>query len=269
MTDGLLPGTDRDLVKPLARRAEEIFEAVHLNTRVSAMTEDGDGVTVELEGEAGESEQRFERAIVAIGRQPNSGELGLDNTDVDVTGQGFIVVDEQRRTGDERVFAIGDVVGEPMLAHKAMYEGKIAAEVIAGEAAAFDVRCVPAVVYTDPEIAWCGLMENEAEEQEIPVKIGRFPWRASGRALTMGASDGLTKMVFDAETEQVLGVGIVGRGAENLIAEGALALEMGALARDLALTIHPHPTLSETEAEAAEAFLGQATHIFSRRKTEE
>lgn len=176
------------------------------------------------------------------------------------------MVDKQQRTDEESIFAVGDVTRGPKLAHKAMHQGKIAAGAIAGEPEAYDVRCVPAIVYTDPEIAWCGLTEREAEEQDRPIKIGRFPWRASGRALTMNASDGFTKILFDPETERVLGVGIVGRGAESLIAEGALAIEMGAVARDLALTIHPHPTLSESLAEAAEAFLGQPTNILGRRR---
>jgi len=175
-------------------------------------------------------------------------------------------VDAQQRTADPHIFAVGDVAGQPMLAHKAMYEGKVAAEVIAGEPAACDVRCIPAVVYTDPEVAWCGLTETEARAQTRAIKVGRFPWRASGRALTMGAPEGLTKILFDAETERVLGVGIVGRGAEDLIAEGALAVEMGALAWDLALTIHAHPTLAETVAEAAAACLGIATDLGPPRR---
>jgi dihydrolipoamide dehydrogenase len=219
-----------------------------------------------MEGEVDESSQRFDRVLVAIGRRPNSRDIGLENTDVEVDDKGFVIVDEQRRTAGQHIFAIGDLVGPPLLAHKAMHEGKIAAEAIAGEPAEFDVRCVPAVGYTDPEIAWCGLTEDDAREQGRSVKVGRFPWAASGRALTDGTSDGLTKFVFDADTERVLGVGIVGRDAEDMIAEGALAVEMGALAQDLALTIHPHPTLSETESEAAEAFLGLATHIFSKSK---
>lgn len=263
MMDGLLPGTDRDLVKPLARRAENLFDAIHLNTKVTAIEEHDDGVSLEFEGEADVSEQQFDRVLIAIGRQPNTENLGLENAGVEVDDAGFVVVDEQRRTTSEHIFAVGDVVGEPMLAHKAMHEGKVAAEVIAGEPAAFDVRAVPAVVYTHPEIAWCGLSEDDAQEQGYEVEVGHFPWRASGRALTMSAPEGLTKIVFEAETGRVLGVGIVGQGAAELIAEGALAVEMGAVARDLALTIHPHPTLTETLAEAAEVFLGQPTHIFT------
>ncbi|MFO7741180.1 MAG: dihydrolipoyl dehydrogenase [Anaerolineae bacterium] len=266
MEDTILPGVDPDLVKHLARRLRREVEAIHLNTMVESMEEHEDGVTVALKGDVDEREQTFDRVLVAIGRRPNSGDMGLENTDVQVEEDGFIAVDEERRTDDQHVFAVGDVVGAPMLAHKAIYEGKIAAEVIAGEPAAFDVRCIPAVVYTDPQIAWCGLSEAEAADQGRDVGVGTFPWAASGRALTMGATAGSTKIIFDAETERVLGVGIVGRGAEDMIAEGALAVEMGAVAQDLALTVHPHPTLAETEGEAAEAFLGLATHIISRRQ---
>jgi len=266
MTDEILPGVDRDLVKYLRRRLKRIYEAIHLNTTVESMEEHDDGVTVTFDGDVDESEQTFDRVLVAIGRHPNSGDMGLENTGVQVDEDGFIVVDEERRTDDEQIFAVGDAIGVPMLAHKAMRDGKTAADVIAGEAAAFDVRCIPAVVYTDPQIAWCGLTEADAAEQGRDVGVGTFPWTASGRALAMGETSGLTKIVFDAETEHVLGVGIAGRGAENMIAEGALAVEMGAVAEDLALTIHPHPSLAETEAEAAEAFLGLATHITSGRK---
>lgn len=265
MTGGLLPGVDRDLVKPLARRVKRAFTATHFNTKVVGVQEEADHVTVTLEGDVKEREQTFDRVLVFIGRRPNSQNVGLENTQVKMDEKGFVIVDEERRTADKRIFAVGDVIGPPLLAHKAIHEGKIAAEVIAGKPAAFDARCIPSVVYTDPQIAWCGLTEIEAEDVDFDVQVGRFPWAASGRAVTMRA-EGLTKMVFDADTERVLGVGIVGRGAEDLIAEGALAVEMGALAQDLALTIHPHPTLSETESEAAEAFLGLSTHILSRRK---
>jgi len=266
MTDEILPGMDQDLVKHLARRLRRILDAIHLNTTVESMEEHEDGVTVRFEGEMDEAEQTFDRVLVAIGRQPNSENLGLEKTEVQVDDDGFVVVDEQRRTDDERIFAVGDVVRGPMLAHKAMRDAKTASDVIAGEAAAFDVRCVPAVIYTDPQIAWCGMTEADAEERGYDVGTGSFPWTASGRALTMGETSGLTKLVLDRETDRVLGVGIVGRGAENMIAEGALAVEMGAVAQDLALTIHPHPTLAETEAEAAEAYLGLATHIKSDRR---
>ncbi len=265
MTDEILPGVDRDLVKYLARRLRSIFEAIHLNTTVTSLDETTNGVAVAMEGEIEESQQTFDHAIVAIGRGPNSSDIGLENTEVEVDEDGFVIVDEQRRTTDKGIFAAGDVTQGPMLAHKAMRDAKTAADVIAGEPAAFDVRCMPVVVYADPQIAWCGLTEAEAAEQGREVGVATFPWTASGRALTMGEASGLTKMVVDAETEQVLGVGIAGRQAENLIAEGALAVEMGAVAQDLALTVHPHPTLSETESEAGDAFLGLATHILSQR----
>jgi dihydrolipoamide dehydrogenase len=267
MTGALLPGTDPELVRRFSRQAEDIYESIYLNTKITGLEEAEDHVMVSLEGEVEESEQQFERVLVAIGRRPNSQNLGLEEVGVTVNSDGFVEVDEEQRTTADHIFAVGDVAGQPLLAHKAMYEGKVAAEVIAGEPAAFDVRCVPAIVYTDPEIAWCGLTEAEAEEQGRPVKVGRFPWQASGRALTRGASEGLTKLLFDAETERVLGVGIIGRGAENMIVEGALAIEMGAVAEDLALTIHPHPTLAETTGEAAEAFLGMSTHIFTKAQS--
>jgi dihydrolipoamide dehydrogenase len=271
MLDRLLPNADPEFVKPLASRIKGLIENVYLNTKVADLEETENEVHVTLEStgdqatELEEAEQAFDRVLVAIGTGPNSEDIGLEHTKVKVDDQDFIIVDEERRTDDPRIFAVGDVVGGKLLAHKAMYEGKVAAEVIAGEPAAFDVRCIPAVVYTDPQIAWCGLMEEEAQAQGRDIKVGRFPWGASGRALTMGTRKGLTKMIFDAETERVLGLGIVGENAENMIAEGALAVEMGAVAEDLALTVHPHPTLSETEAEAAEAFLGMSTHILTRR----
>jgi dihydrolipoamide dehydrogenase len=259
--DQLLPGLDRDLAKPLLRRISESFAAVHLNTRVTEMREREDGVDVSLEGSGVEPRQRFHRALIAIGRRANSDGLGLENIGVRLNERGFVVVDDGQRTADEHIFAVGDVVGGTMLAHKAMREGKVAAEVAAGKASAFDVRAIPAVVYTDPQIATCGLSEEQARKEGRQVKVARFPWSASGRAATMDATEGLTKMLFDPETERVLGVGIVGRGAGEIIAEGVLAVEMGAQAQDLALTMHPHPTLSETEGEAAEAFLGSPVHL--------
>jgi dihydrolipoamide dehydrogenase len=271
MLDSLLPNADPELVKPLASRVKALIESVYLNTKVTDLEETENEVHVVLEGTGDEAseldnaEQTFDRVLIAIGTGPNSNDIGLDNTQIKVDDQGFIIVDEEQRTDDKLIFAVGDVVGGKLLAHKAMYEGKIAAEVIVGEPAAFDARCIPAVVYTDPQVAWCGLSEQEAKAQDRDIKVGRFPWGASGRALTMGTRKGLTKVIFDAKTERVLGIGIVGEDAENMIAEGALAVEMGAVAEDLALTIHPHPTLSETEAEASEAFLGHSTHILSRR----
>jgi dihydrolipoamide dehydrogenase len=204
--------------------------------------------------------------LIAIGRQPNSRDIGLETTRVKLNKQGFVIVDEQQRTADERIFAVGDVAGGILLAHKAIYEGKVAAEVIAGEPSAFDVRAIPAVVYTDPQVAWCGLTEEQAHKENRPVKIERFPWQFSGRAVTMDAPEGLTKIIIDPETERILGVGVTGRDAEGLIAEGVLAVEMGALVRDIALSIHAHPTLSETLEEADEIFLGSAIHILSKQE---
>jgi dihydrolipoamide dehydrogenase len=265
LQDRLLPGVDPDLVEPLQRRLEAVFESIRLKTRVTKLAEDDAGVTVGLEGEGAPGEQRFDRVLVAIGRSPATPELGLEHTRVQLDSKGFIRVDDHQRTADERIFAIGDAVGGMMLAHKAGYEGKIAAEVIAGQPAAFDARAIPAVVYTDPQIAWCGVTETQAQQEGTAVKVLRFPWKFSGRATTMGAGDGLTKVIAEAQSGRIIGMGIVGRATEGLIAEGVLAIEMGALAEDMAGSIHPHPTLSETESEAAELFLGHATHILGRR----
>jgi dihydrolipoamide dehydrogenase len=266
MADRLMVGADRDLVKPLRQELEKRFESIYCNTKVKTLEERNDGVSVELDGDVSEARQKFDRVLIAIGRRPNAQDLGLENTKVKTNDGGFIIVDDQRRTTDQKIFAIGDVVGGAMLAHKAMYEGKVAAEVIAGHPAGFDVTAIPAVVYTDPQLAWCGLTEEEAIQQNRPVKISRFPWSASGRAVSMGLSKGMTKIIIDGETERILGVGIVGREAGEMISEGVLAIEMGALAEDLALSMHPHPTLSEAEEEAAEAFLGSSTHILSAKK---
>jgi dihydrolipoamide dehydrogenase len=262
-----MAGADQDLVQPLLTRLKGLFKAIYTGTRVKELRELEKRVDVELEGEVDEPRQTFDRVLVAIGRSPNAKNLGLENTKVSLDDRGFVVVDEQRRTTDPKIFAVGDVAGGVMLAHKAMHEGKVAAEVIAGLPSAFDFQAIPAVVYTDPQIAWCGLTEEDARKQGRAVRVSRFPWSASGRAVSMGISKGMTKMIIDAETERVLGVGIVGRGAGEMIAEGVLAVEMGALAEDLALSIHPHPTLSESEEEAAEAFLGSSTHILPQRKT--
>jgi dihydrolipoamide dehydrogenase len=265
--DRLLPGMDRDLVKPLAQRIAETFAAVYLNTRVETLVEESDAVGVTLAGAADPPRQRFERVLVAIGRRPNADNLGLEHTRIQLDSQGFVGVDDQQRTADPHIFAVGDVVGGAMLAHKAMREGRVAAEVIAGKPAAFDVRAMPSVVYTDPQIATCGLSEDQARASARPHRVARFPWSASGRAMTMGTPEGLTKVLFDPDSQRVLGVGIVGRGAGEMIAEGVLAVEMGVLAEDLALSIHPHPTLSETAEEAAEAFLGSAIHVVSPKVT--
>jgi dihydrolipoamide dehydrogenase len=264
LQDRLLPGVDADLVDPLHQRLKTIFADIRLGTRVQRLQEDETGVSVSLEGAGLAAEQRFDRVLVAIGRQPATAGLGLEKTRVELDSKGFIRVDNRQRTADERIFAVGDVVGGMMLAHKASYEGKVAAEVIAGKPSAFDVRAVPAVVYTDPQIAWCGITEEQARRENLSVKVQRFPWKFSGRATTMGAPEGLTKIIVEAESGRILGVGICGRDTEGLISEGVLAIEMGALAEDVAASMHPHPTLSETEGEAAELFLGHATHLMGK-----
>ena len=270
MLDGLLPGVDRDLVRPLERRIRSSFEAVHLRSRVGRVRETGDGLEVELELPGETVSRRFDQVLVAVGRRPNSEGLGLGNTGVTVAAQGFIRTDIQCRTDDPAIFAIGDVAGQPMLAHKATREAKVAAEVIAGDETSFEPEAIPAVVFTDPEVAWCGLTEAEAKATGQEIRVVRFPWAASGRALTMGRPEGMTKIILEPDSGQVLGVGIVGVHAGELIAEGVAAIEMAALAEDLTLFIHAHPTLSETLGEAAEFFLGQPTHLFRqprRRRT--
>jgi dihydrolipoamide dehydrogenase len=264
LEDRLLAGVDQDLVQPLHRRLKNLFESINLKTRVVSMVENKDGVDVTFDGDIDSPQQSFDRVLVAIGRKPCSRNIGLENTNVALDEKGFVKVDDRQRTDDERIFAVGDVVGGMMLAHKATREGKVAAEVLAGEPSAFDIRAMPAVVYTDPQIAWCGMTEEQAGAEKRPVKVQRFPWKFSGRATTMGAPEGLTKIIVDPETGRILGVGITGRDTEGLISEGVLAIEMGALAEDMALSIHPHPTLSETEGEAAELFFGSATHILSK-----
>jgi dihydrolipoamide dehydrogenase len=269
MTDGLLPGADRDLVNVLARRVESMCEAVLLKAKVTGMKETGDAIAVTFEGELPEGmakEQTFDRVLVSIGRRPNSAVPGLDRTKVKVNARGFIEVDEARCTAEPTIYAIGDVVGEPMLAHKASHEARVAIDSIAGEQVAFEPLAIPAVVFTDPEIAWCGLTEAEAAKQNREVTVARFPWAASGRAITLDRTDGMTKLVLDPASGRILGVGIVGPGAGELISEGALAIEMGTTAADLKLTIHPHPTLSETLMEAAEVFFGQATHVYRPKR---
>jgi dihydrolipoyl dehydrogenase len=251
MTEGLLPGVDRDLVQPLARRCEKAFLAIHLNTRVGELRD----VTGGVQATFADRTETFDRVLVAVGRRPRSAGLGLEATRAVVGGRGFVEIDERGRTADPHVWAVGDVTGEPMLAHRALRQGKVVAEAIAGKPAAFDNVVVPAVVFTDPEVAWCGVTEREAEAAGRPVKVAKFAWPASGRAATLGRADGLTKLVADPETGRVLGVGITGPGAGELIAEGALAVETAMLAEDLALTIHAHPTLSETLMEAAETLL--------------
>src|SRR5206468_1768229 len=259
MMPGLLPGVDRDLVSPLSKRMEKIFRSIMLGAKVAEMKEEKNGVRVKFEGAAAPAEaQVFDKVLVSVGRKPNSGVPGLDKTKVQVDARGFVKVDLQRRTAEPSIYAIGDVAGEPMLAHKASHEGRTAVEAVAGRKVAFEPWAIPAVVFTDPEIAWCGLTEEQAQKENRTVKVARFPWGASGRAMTLDRTEGVTKLIIDPESERVLGVGLVGIGAGELIAEGVLAVEMAALASDIKLSIHPHPTLSETVMEAAEVFFGQS-----------
>jgi dihydrolipoamide dehydrogenase len=255
MADGLLPGVDRSLVQPLARRCEKLFTKIRLGTKVNSLLERGSAIEARF---GADDVETFDRVLVAVGRRPSSAELGLEHTRATADARGFVGVDDRCRTADPAIYAVGDVTGEPMLAHRAMRQGKVAAEVIAGRPAAFDNVVVPAVVFTDPEVAWCGLTELEATREGRAVKIAKREWTASGRALTLGRSDGLTKIIADPDTGRVLGVGIVGPGAGELIAEGAVAVETAMTVEDLAVTIHAHPTLSETLMEAAESLLQQS-----------
>ena len=269
MTPGLLPGADRDLVAFLSRRLEQTVHKILVNARVVEMKEVKAGVKVRIDGDGlsdADKDQTFDRVLVSVGRKPNSEIGGLDKTKVKIIERGFIKVDLARRTDEPNIFAIGDVTGEPMLAHKASHEARVAVEAIAGHNVAFEPQAIPAVVFTDPEVAWCGLTETEAKKQGRKVEVAKFPWAALGRALAIDRPDGMTKLLIDPDTERILGVGIVGAGAGELIAEGVLAVEMAALATDLTLSIHPHPTLSETLMEAAEVFFGQSTHIYKPKK---
>jgi len=267
MTAGLLPGADRDLVLPLHKRMESIFDAIMLNTTVTGVKDEGNGIRVSFDGaDVKEREKVFDRVLVSVGRKPNSEIPGLAKTQVKVGQRGFIQVNKQLHTDDPSIYAIGDVVGEPMLAHKASHEGRTAVEAIAGHKVAFEPAAIPAVVFTDPEIAWAGLTESQAKNEGRDIKVAKFPWGASGRAVTIDRTEGMTKLILDPATERVLGVGIVGSGAGELISEGVLAIEMAALAKDVALTIHPHPTLSETVMEAAEVFYGTSTHVYRPKR---
>jgi len=267
MTPGLLPGADRDLVRILQKRLSNRMAAILLQTTVKSLKVQKNGIKAELEGPDADQKARiFDNVLLAVGRRPNSVDIGLSNTGIEVDERGFIKVDAQRRTAEANIFAIGDVAGEPMLAHKASHEGRVAAEVIAGRQVVYEPVAIPAVVFTDPEIAWVGLMELEAADRRIAHKVVRFPWAASGRAATLDRDDGLTKLIIDPQSERVLGMGIAGPGAGEMIAEGVLGLEMGANVTDLGLSIHPHPTLSETIMEAADLFHGTATHFFQAKK---
>jgi len=269
MTAGILQGADRDLAQILHRQLEKTMHKIMLGAKVTGIKEVKNGLEVSVEGEGlkdDEKTQTFDRVLISIGRRPNSAVPGLNTTGVKVNDKGFIEVDKTMRTAEANIYAIGDVVGEPMLAHKASAEARVAVESILGHDVVFEPQAIPAVVFTDPEVAWCGLTETEAKKQNRKVEIARFPWQALGRAVAIDRPDGVTKLVIDPVTERILGVGIVGSGAGELIAEGVVAVEMAALASDLKMSIHPHPTLSETMMEAAEVFFGQSVHVFRPKK---
>ena len=267
MTPGLLPGADRDLVKVLQKRLANRMAAILLKTTVKSLKVQKNGIKAVLEGpDIGQKARIFDKVLLSVGRRPNSAGLGLTNTSIEVDGRGFIKIDAQRRTAEKHIFAIGDVAGEPMLAHKASHEGRVAAEAIAGRQVAYEPAAIPAVVFTDPEIAWVGLTEKEAADRGIAHKVVRFPWAASGRAATLDRDDGLTKLVIDPQSERIIGMGVAGSGAGEMISEGVLAIEMGANVTDVGLTIHPHPTLTETIMEAADLFHGTATHFYQSKQ---
>ncbi|MEQ9410460.1 MAG: dihydrolipoyl dehydrogenase [Fuerstiella sp.] len=266
MLPGLLPGADRDLVTPLQKRLNEQFSAIYLNTKVAGLKATDEGIVASLEGKDVPPQQTFDRVLISIGRRPNSANCGLENTQVELDERGFIKIDRNQRTADPMLMAIGDIAGEPMLAHKATREAKIAVETLAGEPVEFDNVAIPAVVFTDPEVAWCGITETEAKAQGIEHSSHRFPWAASGRAQTLGRTEGVTKLIVEPKHQRVLGIGITGPGAGEMIAEAVIALEMGATARDLADSIHAHPTLSETIMEAAESVIGQPTHFYRPKR---
>ncbi len=266
MTDGLLPGADRDLVRPLQKQLEQRFEGIYLSTKVTAMAEKGKTIEVTFDGNVEQKLQRFDRVLISVGRKPNSDNLGLENTEVKVDDAGFIVVDNRGRTSDDRILAIGDVAGQPMLAHKAAHQGRAAVEALAGEPAVFEPRAIPAVVFTDPEVAWAGLTETEAKQQERMIEKAVFPWGASGRAQAIGRTEGMTKWIVEPGSDRLLGCGIVGVGAGDLIGEAVLAIEMGCTVRDVSESIHPHPTLTETLGFAAEVYYGTATDLYRPRR---
>lgn len=262
MLDSIIESADKDLSNVLYKKLNREFSSILLDTKVTEVRNTNKGVRVTFENNNdGKFEREFNKVLISTGRQPNSEGIGLENTRVKVNSMGFIETDRQKRTYEPNIYAVGDVAGEPMLAHKATHEGRVSAEVIAGQNVIYDVSAVPAVVFTDPEIAWCGLTEKEAKQNNIDVKVTKFPWRASGRAMTLNKTDGLTKMIFDSKTERLLGVGIAGTGAGELISEGVLGVEMATLASDISLSVHPHPTLTETFMEAAEMFYGNSTHF--------
>jgi dihydrolipoamide dehydrogenase len=266
LMDQLIPGADADLIKPLHRRMQKRYEAIYLKTKVTKIKAQENGLKVTFEGENSPETQIYDRILVAVGRRPNGHDIDAENAGINVTNDGFIPVDKQLRTNVPHIFGIGDIVGEPMLAHKATYEGKLAAEIITGQKAAFDARTIPSVAYTDPEIAWMGLTETEAKKQGIEYEKTSFSWATSGRAISMGRDEGMTKLLLDRNTHRLLGAGIVGVNAGELISETVMALEMGADMDDISLTIHPHPTLSETIFLAAEIAEGSITDLYLPKK---
>lgn len=266
LTPGLLPGADRDLVKPLHARLEKLFAGIFLETKVVSLADKGDAIEVRMQGPGGERTERYQRVLVSVGRRPNSRGIGLENTQVQLDERGFVKVDRTQRTADPHILAIGDVAGEPMLAHKATHEGKVAVEALHGGPAEFDALAIPAIVFTDPEVAWAGITEEQARREGRQVEVTRYPWAASGRAQALGRTEGLTKMIVEPQTERVLGIGVVGAGAGDLVAESTLAIEMGATVRDITETVHAHPTLSETIAGAGEMHLGFATEIYRPKR---
>ena len=266
LTGNFLPGTDKDLISAYKKESKEIFKDIFLETKVTKIEPKKDGLTVSFEDKKGKKfSKKYDKVLVSVGQKPNTEKLGLENTSVERDDKGFIKVDAQQKTSEENIFAVGDVAGPPLLAHKASYEGRVAAEVIAGKKAANDTSAIPAVIYTEPEIATCGLNEIQAKEKGIDFKKVKFPWTASGRAVAMNTGSGFTKLLIDPKSERILGAGIVGKNAGDVIPELALAIEMAATAEDVALTIHPHPTLSETIMEAAELFYGHPTHTYSKK----
>ena len=267
ITDQLLNGVDRDLVRLLQNKIKKQFEAILLGTQVVALENNSSGVSVTLKNKIGTEQRIFDQVLISVGRNPNTNGLGLESTNVKRNAKGFIITDSQQKTNDSCISAIGDVTGGPMLAHKASHEAKVAVEVIEGKSTNFENRVIPAIVFTEPEIAWAGLTETQAKIDEEKISVAKFPWGASGRAQSLGSGEGLTKLIIDPKTEKIIGVGLAGKGAGELISEGVLAIEMGIKAKDLALTIHPHPTLSETLMEAAEVFYGTATHIYKKKRT--
>jgi dihydrolipoamide dehydrogenase len=267
LTSGIMPGLDQDLANVFKKSRTDLMERIRFETKVTSVKKSGKKLKVTFEDKNGKSETAtFDKMLVSIGEKPNTDNLGLKEAGIEIDQKNFIKVNEFRQTNKKHIYAIGDVAGQPLLAHKASHEGRVAAEHISGEKTAYEPKAIPGIVFTEPELAWVGLTEKEAKEQDRKVVVTKFPWSASGRATTLGENIGLTKLIIDPETERLLGAGFAGKGAGSLVPEATLAIEMGAVAKDLELTIHPHPTLSETIMEAAEMFYGQATHSYKRKR---